>query len=136
MGKGAISSSGHFEVARQETLELIELKIPSEGGGFERIRELLRSAQAFHTREKFEAVVKHLGLKWEDDFERYFKGWKGVRNEMMHETERTGLTDEEKKKGWRDESLVAGFINALILRLIGYSGPMRFSWIDDSFRRL
>jgi hypothetical protein len=76
----------------------------------------------------------HLNLQWEDDFARLAKAWKSARNDLVHEVERMDKTEDEIRQVWFDESRVAGIINALVLKLVGYSGPMRFSQHPNEHR--
>lgn len=123
-----------FEAAKQELIQYVGLQIPVKGEGYSRMKSLLSHAQAFYIGEKFQAVVKHLGLQWEDDFDRHAKAWKITRNDLVHEVERMDMSEDEIKQVWFDESRVAGIINALVLKLVGYSGPMRFSQHPEEHR--
>jgi hypothetical protein len=101
---------------------------------FERLAGSLNSAKEFRVKDKFKVVCEHFGLNYENEMEQHFEAWKKKRNPMMHGSWNSKTTD------YSDQALIAGAINILVLKLIGYSGQMRcyaFAYeIKDRYKRI
>ena len=125
-----------FEEARVEIAEQLALRTAEKGSGFERWQKVVRTTSLFTQREKFQAVVSHLGLKWEGDMELVFNLWKNARNPLVYETTRAERSEEQIKQSSIDESRIAGAINVIVLKLFGYTGLMRASVFEDQYRTI
>jgi hypothetical protein len=58
----------------------------------------------------------------------------GARQHLFHYKERTSETEDDKKKAILDQCRIAGAINVLLLKLVGYSGLMRVSTFEGVYR--
>jgi hypothetical protein len=125
-----------FEEAKSEIADQINPQIAVKGEGYRRLHNIVRSAQYFHIEQVFKAVVNHFGLRWQDDMEIIFDTWKKARNPIVHEKTRSNASEDEIKKSTINESRIAGAINMLLLKLIGYSGWMRSSTFEDKYREI
>jgi hypothetical protein len=125
-----------FEKAKVEVSEQIKLQISENDEGYRRLYNILQSAQAFSIEQMFRAVVNYFNLKWEDDMEKFFKTWKGARNPLIHGKLRSDISEDDQKASAINESQIAGAINILLLKLIGYTGPMRYSTFEDGYRQI
>ena len=54
----------------------------------------------------------------------------------MHDKRRADQSEEEFRDSVLNESRVAGAINVIVLKLIGYSGLMKFSAFESGYRRI
>ena len=100
------------------------------------IQNYLQNADFFPMRRKFRTVVNHLGLQWEGDMEEVFKTWSQTRNAIVHDKTRADQSDEQIRRAVRVESRIAGAINILMLKAIGYTGLLRHSALEDGYRRI
>jgi hypothetical protein len=128
-----------FEESRAELDQFLAKRVQElreKGAGYERLRNILRSAALFSMREKLQAIVTHFGLKWENDIETVFNTWKTPRNQLVHDASRSGLTEDQIKESILNESRIAGGINILLLKLFGYNGVMRTSVFEEKYRQV
>ena len=88
----------------------------------------------WHTREKFQAVVDELGLKWSTDWEDLYKFWDKWRNPIIHRASRS--TTERDFATFKIQSRIAGAIYLLVLRVMGYKGIAIKSVFEDVFTNL
>jgi hypothetical protein len=86
-----------------------------------RIAGLLGSAKEFTMRDKFKALCQHSGLNYENDMAEHFNAWNRKRNHFVH-----GNWKEEDSD-FLDQALIAGAINIFPLKLMGYSGRVKFN---------
>jgi len=83
-----------------------------------------------------QAVGRHFGLQWETDLLKIFRTWQHARNPLVHDTARAHRTEDHWKELSLNESRIAGAINILLLKLFGYSGLMKTSAFEESYRTL
>jgi hypothetical protein len=86
-----------------------------------RIANMLSSAQEFRVEDKFKAICQHFQLEYESEMVRHLDAWKRKRNPLMHGKWKE--TDED----FSDQALIAGAINIVALKVMGYSGSMKFN---------
>ncbi len=108
----------------------------AEAEGYSRLYRAIQSAAVFTTREMFQAVVKHFGLKWDGDMEEILRTWKGARNPLAHRMGRGERSEAELKAAMIEESQIAGAINILVLKLTGYSGPAFLSVVEEKILQI
>ena len=112
----------------QITEQISAVQIAAEGEGWKRMDGVVRCAEPFSTPKKFQAILDQLQFdpQWRKDMELTFKTWYEARQHLFHYKERTSQSEDDLKKG-RDpyQCQIAGAINVLLLKLIGYSGLMR-----------
>ena len=129
-GLASAQDSVSFEAARTELLNWIEEKKPKDGSGFQRFRNMIASTRLDRAKDKYMAVSDHFGLQWDGLMKDAWAIWEKVRNKGAHDILR-------KEKAQKMESRftaigrIAGVINVLVLRLIGYSGIARTSVFED-----
>jgi hypothetical protein len=125
-----------FETAKSEIALHIEKLIVPKGKGYERLHRVVSRAQPFTARERFQAVVNHFCLQWKDDMEVVFRTWQKARDPLVHGKGRANLSETEEKDLMLAESRIAGAINILVLKLIGYSGKMNASVFEEQYRQV
>jgi hypothetical protein len=125
-----------FHEAKTEICVQIDKQIASQVDGYARLRRVVASASPFSQKELFQAVANHLELKWEGDMESVFEIWKNARNPLVHGKARSSPSEDVIKQASLDESRIAGAINILVLKLIGYSGWLRSSAFEDGYRQI
>lgn len=83
-----------------------------------RLTGLVRFAQPFDIREQFKRVCEHLDLPWTGLMEGHFQAWKKERNPSHH-----GKLRSQRDEEFHHQAMIAGAINLIVLRLVGYRGP-------------
>jgi hypothetical protein len=108
----------------------------TESEGWKRVSGVVGGAATFSIREKFQAVLKHFQFDeiWLKEMEHSFKTWHEVRQHLFHYKDRTSQSEDDLKKAILDQCQIAGAINVLILKLIGYSGLMRANTFWGDYR--
>ena len=99
---------------------LRRVAVKNNSEAIRRLAGSLNSAKEFRVQDKFRALCQHFGLKYENDLAKTFEAWNRKRNPFMH-----GNWKEEDSD-FSDQALIAAAINTLVLKLIGYSGQMKF----------
>jgi hypothetical protein len=124
-----------FEQAKKEVKRWLERHPRSAEPGFSRLRNLVVSASFLRPIDKYRAVCNHFGLKWEELMWDAWETWDSVRHKKLH----AALTAEAKDSvhgHFAAVGRIAGAINILVLRLIGYSGITRTSVFEDKHQRI
>jgi hypothetical protein len=113
---------------------LRKLSSRSNNPAYDRMVSLLSSANEFRVKDKFRAVSEHFRLDYEKDMISHFNAWRNKRNPFSHGNLENSDSD------FSDQALIAGAINILVLKLIGYSGPMKFNAFSyeekDRYKRI
>ena len=125
-----------FEAAKAEVAEQLARQVQEKGDGYRRLLNVVRSAHLFSMEQMFQAVVNHFGLVWQGDMENIYKTWSRARHPLVHDKLRADTSEDKLKQSVIDESQIAGAINILLLKLFGYSGPMRHSALEDGYRKI
>jgi hypothetical protein len=89
-----------------------------------RLAGSLEHASAFRTRDKFRSLCDHFGLN-QKEMNRHFESWSKRRNPLSHGEWDSDVGD------FIHQSRIAGAINILILKLMGYSGRVRAATLGD-----
>ena len=100
-----------------------------------RFRRILETAHYWSTREKIRAVVEHLGLAWEGDWEVLYCFWAANRGGLVHRGSKK-CDDDDIAIEFQVQSRIAGAINMIILKLMGYGGIVNSSVFEDQFKRI
>jgi hypothetical protein len=131
---------GDFEGAKKwlcgEITKAIDDKTGADREGYSRLQNVVRSARPFTQREICQAVCSHLGIVWKGEMEVAFDTWKNARNSLMHARERADQSEDEIKAATVNESRIAGMINIVVLKLMGYSGWVNTSAFEDRYRQI
>ncbi|SRR6266498_3083333 len=91
----------------------------------QRLAGSVEHATAFRTKDKFRALCRHFGLN-QKEMDRHFESWAKRRNPLSH-----GEWDSPTEE-FIHQSRIAGAINILILKLMGYSGRVRAVTLGDT----
>jgi hypothetical protein len=129
-----------FNRLKTETLTRLKKRkaksLGAKAAALSRLSGIVASASSESIREIVEAVTAEL---WENsplDWKAIHKEWTTYRNPLSHKI--TGSPGEEKD--FRGELLavsrIAGAINAIILKLMGYSGMARISTFEDGYKAI
>lgn len=124
-----------FEAARRELLKWIEEKKPKDGSGLQRFQNMIASARLDRAKDKYKAVSDHFGLQWEGLMKDAWSIWEKVRNKGAHDILRKEKEDKVASH-FTAIGRIAGAINVLVLRLIGYSGIARTSVFEDKHHKI
>ena len=84
-----------------------------------RLAGSLEHAKAFRVKDKFKALCNHFHLTYSPNMKKHFDSWSAKRNPLSH-----GRWDSELED-FIHEARIAGAINILVLKLMGYSGKVR-----------
>ncbi len=134
-GLSSAQDSASFEKAREELLAWIKEKEPTDGSALQRFQNMISSAQLERAKDKYKAISEHFGLQWEGLMKDAWSIWEKVRNKGAHNI----LKNEKEQKidtHFTAIGRIAGAINVLVLRLIGYSGITRTSVFEDKHNKI
>lgn len=134
-GLSSTQNAISFEEARMDLLKWIEERKPQDGSGLQRFNNMIASAQLNRAKDKYKAVSDHLGLQWDGLMKDAWAIWEKVRNKGAHDI----LRKEKEQKiatHFTATGRIAGVINVLVLRLIGYSGIARTSVFEDKHHKI
>lgn len=87
---------------------------------FERLANHLSSASEFRTLDKFKAICTRFNLPFEGEMEKHLSAWSRMRHIYAHGNWRDQDSD------FSDQALIAGAINIFVLKVMGFSGRMKF----------
>lgn len=93
---------------------------------FERLAGSLGRAEPFRVKDKFKAICDHFGLNFEHDMRSHVEAWGSERGALSHGEFKSKDTD------FPNQGLIAGAINILISKVIGYSGTMRVNAFGET----
>ncbi len=132
---GAESDGTGFADAKERACTLLkESTLASEAPAqVERICGIVRGAQSLHFRGEFEAVIQALGISAVERWRGVYDLWREFRNAVSHRISKTDDSEESLKETLQAESRIAGAVNCLILRLMGYSGTVKSSSYEDQY---
>ncbi len=103
--------------------------------GFSRLLAVVSCSSPLTAAEKYRAVCEHLGLPWEGLMKDAWSTWKTVRHKSVHAA--LGPDPENPiHDHFSAVGRIAGAINVLVLRLIGYSGIARTSVFEDKHHKI
>ncbi len=124
-----------FEEARAELLKWIEEREPTHGSGLQRFQNMILNARLERAKDKYEAVSHHFGLQWDGLMKDAWAIWEKVRNKGAHDILRK---EKEQKVTSHFTAIgrIAGAINVLVLRMIGYTGIARTSVFEDKHHKI
>lgn len=125
-----------FANAKAELAEELRHRIETKDEAYRRLLSIVQSANPFSIGKIFQAVVRRLNLQWEGDMEIVFDTWKRARNRLVHDKRRSEQSEDEIRESMLNESRIAGAINILVLKLVGYSGWMMSSAFEDKYRQI
>jgi hypothetical protein len=112
------------------------LAAPTELSMIRRLLRLCRRYDRRPMRQRFQAVVTHFDLPCEAEMDRIFDAWKHLRDPLVHGKGRANQPEAEWKSSMTTISEIAGVMNILVLKLLGYSGPMCASVIAEKYVQL
>jgi hypothetical protein len=95
-----------------------------DNAALRRLAGSLERATAFRTKDKFRALCDHFGLN-QKAMNRHFESWAKRRNPLSHGEWDSDIQD------FIHQSRLAGAINILVLKLMGYSGRIRAVTLGD-----
>lgn len=126
-----------FHQAKEQIAEHIESRKTAcgESEAYDRLLRIVRSAHAVRIEDQFRAVLDHLGLR-SDWWDEIMALWKETRHPLSHRMASGEESEENVKSNMMARSRLAGAINAIVLRLVGYSGPVRLSAFEDKYGRI
>jgi len=126
----ATTDVAEFEKVKKVICE--ELK-STKDVAHQRLAAILDSADPINTRLRYDAVIQNLGLTPEDKWKDLYKVWRDARNPLSHRMSGGGDSEQSIKDEIVAESKIAGAINCMVLKLMGYSGYVRVSTVGDEY---
>ena len=121
-----------FNAAKAELLTLARKREAEGEPGFSRLVGLLGGAKPYRTKDAFQWLTSHFGLPWDPQMREAFAAWNSERHSLAHGSE----PDESSCDRMTCQSRIAGSINLIVARLMGYTGLALFSALEDRFVRL
>jgi hypothetical protein len=99
-----------------------------------RIAGSIGAGREFRVQDKFKAICRHFGLSYDGEMSKHYEAWNRKRNPFMHGNWKEEDTD------FSDQSLIAGAINIIVLKGMGFSGQMKANDlaydIEDRYRKI
>jgi len=133
------------EIAPQRSVEEVEFQtaktevcgeLSKGASAYQRLATILTGAEPVNARMRFNAAVEHLGLKPQGSWQALFDLWRSSRNPISHRMSKGDQSEDSVKEELIAESRIAGAINCMILRLMGYSGYVRQSVYEDKYTQI
>jgi hypothetical protein len=128
----ATEDAHSFTSAKAELLAVARVRDADGAPGFSRLIGLLSGAKAYRTKDAFQWLTSRFNLPWEPQMRDAFAAWNSERHALAHGSE----PDESSCDRMTSQSRIAGSINLIIARLMGYTGPALYSALEDGFVRL
>lgn len=129
-----------FDAAKKHVCDELKQKIPKLGdplaSPYQRILTILTNAESTNLRMKFQAVIEHLSLRPEDEWQQLFALWTGCRNPLSHRMAESDDSEASVKQNMVAESNIAGSINCMVLKLMGYSGWVQRSAFEGKYAEI
>jgi hypothetical protein len=134
----AIANTAAFESTRKKSIEALKLmaKELGDSASYGRVIGILTSAAPLRLKDEFELVLGHLRLGPEKRWQGIFDLWRDYRNPLSHRLSDEDESEASTKDQLRAESKIAGAINCLTLKLMGYSGFARLSAFEDEYGQI
>jgi hypothetical protein len=118
-----------YTVLREQIMKLVAEQPGSQNSRVvRRILGSLSGKEAFRVEDKFRSICDHFFLA-EPEMRPHFNAWNAERHPLSHGKFRSRDTD------FRRQGLIAGAINILILKLMGFSGRAQVDIFSDQPRR-
>jgi len=124
------AQDGDFKKAKNAVCEELKAK---KDETHTRLASILANAEFMNARMRYEAVIQHLGLPLDEKWKDLFEVWRDARNPLSHRMSGGGDSDQSIKDEIVAESKIAGAINCMVLKLMGYSGYVRVSTVGDEY---
>jgi hypothetical protein len=123
---------GDFLKAKQEVLD--DLKRQNRPS-LQRLIAILANAEPVNNRLRFCSVINYLALEPQERWNDLYDLWGRFRNPLSHRMSQNKSNDSAEEDTLV-ESKIAGAINCVVLKLMGYAGPVRFSAFEDKYGRI
>lgn len=121
-----------FNTAKAELLTLARQRESEGVPGFSRLVGLLSSAKPYRAKDALQWLASHLGLRWETEMTDALAAWTSERHALAHGSE----PEEDSCDRMTNQSRLAGAINLIVARLVGYTGLAIFSAVESRYVRL
>jgi hypothetical protein len=121
-----------FKKAREEVLDQIAAQGDLDAG-YKRLQSVIQAAEVVRKREKVIAIAKHLGLDWESTLKPAFHAWDTERHPGAHGAYNQESDEAVIAERMFSKSRIAGGINLLVAKRIGYKGLAIRSMLEDDF---
>jgi hypothetical protein len=126
-------AAAEFQRAKNEVCEDL---LQKEQVPYKRLAAILTPAEPVNNRMRYDAVIEHLGLKPQAQWQELYGLWSKFRNPMSHRMAKEDKSEDSIKDELIAESRIAGAINCLILKLMKYSGYVRLSVYEDKYGQI
>jgi hypothetical protein len=131
-GADLTDEAREFEAAKAELLMLARKREGEGASSFSRLVGLLGAAKPYRPKDALQWLVKHLNLRWEPEMKEVLVAWQSERHTLAHGDE----PDDSSGDRMTQQCRLAGGINLIIARLMGYTGLAIFSALEDRYVRL
>ena len=130
------SDASQFELARSCLVKYAEDRVAAGDsqesvGAWKRFIGMLQSARSLRPADKYSLLIQHLQLG-EDKMSSALDAWKQFRHPLAH----GAAQKDDMMEQMFAASRIAGAINVMAAAVIGYSGIMVLSLLDDKFIEL
>jgi hypothetical protein len=121
-----------FEQARGQLMDFAKTHQEAGAAGFSRLAGLLAAAKPYRTKDNLSWLSERLNLRWDPEMKEVLEAWQKERHALAHGRE----PSEASVNRMFLQSRLAGGINLIIARIIGYSGLAVYSVLEDRYTRL
>jgi hypothetical protein len=134
----AVANTTAFNSAKEKSIAAVKLLASQSENpsSFDRIIAILTCAAPLRFKDEFDAVITHLHLGSEKRWHGIFELWRDCRNPLCHRLSDEDESEASTKDQLLAESRIAGAINCMILKLMGYSGFTRLSAFEDEYGQI
>jgi hypothetical protein len=121
-----LSHDAEFKVLRTNVLRTLKRDAASSDAqsSYKRLVGIIEGAASSTPRERYNAVLRRLGFSQNPRWSSIFKDWRAIRNPLAHSIAENEDSKETFSRAMEAESRFVGVINCVVLRLMGYSGPV------------
>ena len=120
-----------FEAIKEQVCKYLkDCGKAGHGIHYDRLNSILEHTEALSIRGQFQELVSRMGLN-ADYWGKVYRLWTSSRNPASHRITSSDRSEETDRATLIAESRVAGAINGLVLKLVGYTGPAVGSAFED-----
>jgi hypothetical protein len=133
------SATSDFEAAKREICQELKLRatqVPEHSKAYSRLQRILAESRSVNFRMIYDSVIAHLGFQSAERWEGIYKLWSSYRNPLSHRITGRGGDDSSGKADSIAESNIAGAINCILLKAIGYTGLALSSVYGEEYVRI
>jgi hypothetical protein len=135
----AAPATSAFEAAKRQVCQELKLRAaqsPEQSEAYSRLQRILTEARPLNFRMIYDSVIANLGFQTAERWEDIYKMWSANRHPLSHRMTGKEADEPSGKADSMAESKIAGAINCILLKAMGYSGLMQSCTFADEYLKL